>query len=140
MFDIIIIQHAETGIVLAEYSAPQTAIDEEHSDLFSGFLSAVQGVTKEINIGQLCQVSTEGEKGHHCLICSRGPINVIILIDQDDNIDFWRNRCLEIAQDFLKEYSESFNSSKVSQFKGFNIILKNMCSEGYCEDSDTIEK
>ena len=83
MLDIILIQHADTGLNLLEYRQEHTIMKIEHSDIFSGFMSAIQNITAELNIGYVVLISTEGIKGHNCIIIPKYPISVIILVDQD---------------------------------------------------------
>ena len=68
MLDIIFIQHVDTGLNLVEYRQEHTVMKTEHSDIFTGFMSAIQNITEELNIGIIVLIATEGIKGHNCII------------------------------------------------------------------------
>ncbi len=124
MLDIVLIQHNKTGLSLFEYRQEHTKISLEHSDIFSGFLSAIQNITHELDIGKVNLISTGGKKGHNCIIVPRDPINIVLLVDQEDSIKFWRETGNKIAQEFIKKYHKSFDPHNISQFKNFEFILK----------------
>ncbi|TFF86294.1 MAG: hypothetical protein EU517_00585 [Promethearchaeota archaeon] len=134
MLDIILIQHEGTGINLVEYRQNHTRIGTEHSAIFSGFLSAIQNITTELNIGTVILISTKGSRGHNCIIVPQSPINVILLADHDDPIDLWREQGHIIATKFLESYGTNFNPHDLTKFRGFSSILKDLCStHDYCE-------
>ncbi len=134
MLDIILIQHDVSGINLVEYRQPHTKIGTEHSNIFSGFLSAIQNITTELNIGTLILISTEGSRGHNCIIVPRSPINVIILVDSTDPIDLWREQGHIIADKFFEHYGTEFNPNDINKFRDFSDTLKGLCStHEYCE-------
>ncbi|MFX1238187.1 MAG: hypothetical protein ACFFAS_13895 [Promethearchaeota archaeon] len=62
-------------------------------------------------------------KGHNCIIVPSNPINVVILVDQTDPIELWREKGEEIANLFIQQYSKQFDPN-VSQFKSFTPALK----------------
>jgi hypothetical protein len=133
MLDIILIQHDLTGISLLEYRQDHTKIQIEHSDIFSGFLKAIQNILNELDIGIPILITTEGSKGHNCIIVPKPPINVIILADRGDPIDLWREQGKKIAENFIQQFGESINSSNVAKFKEFIPFIKNTCKiHGYC--------
>ncbi|MBD3198095.1 MAG: hypothetical protein GF317_23800, partial [Candidatus Lokiarchaeota archaeon] len=119
MLDIILIQHIDTGINLLEYEQDHTSFDKNHSDIFSGFLSAIQNISSELNIGTVVLISTEGSRGHNCIIIQRYPINIILLVDKADHIDVWRETGQEIANRFIEKYGKKIDSSYVSQYNDF---------------------
>ncbi len=134
MLDILLIQHTETSVNLLEYRQEKTSLERVHSDIFTGFLSAIQNITKELNIGTVILISTEGARGHNCIIVHKYPINVIMLVDQDDPIDVWREQGHTIAKRFIAEFGTEFKSHYVSQFEKFVPILKELCAtHNYCE-------
>lgn len=134
MLDIILIQHAETGINLLEYRQVDTQFKSEHSDIFTGFLTAIQTITQELNIGTVVLISTIGTRGHNCIIVPRPPINVIILADESDPIEIWRVHGGMIADKFIEHFTENFSPYNVVPFKSFIPVLKQMCIfNPYCE-------
>jgi len=135
MLDIILIQHVDTGINLLEYRQDHTKFNVEHSDIFSGFLNAIQSImSDELDIGTVILISTKGKKGHNCIIVPQHPISVVILCDQEDPIDLWRELGEEIAERFLEIYGNNFDYSKVDEFNGFTAVIKQMCmGSKYCE-------
>ena len=94
MLDIILIQHVDTGLKLLEYRQDNTMMKTEHSDIFSGFMSAMQNITEELNIGYVVLIATEGIKGHNCIIIPKYPINVIMLVDQNDPVELWKQQII----------------------------------------------
>ena len=133
MLDIILIQQDDSGISLLEYRQEQTKMKIEHADIFSGFLKAIQNISKELDIGVPVLISTEGLKGHNCIIVPKPPINVILLVDRDDPIDLWREQGLEIAEKFIEQFGTSVNSYNITQFREFIPTIKTMCStHEYC--------
>ena len=134
MLDIILIQHEGSGINLVEYRQAHTEIGTEHANIFSGFLSAIQNITTELNIGTLILISTEGSRGHNCIIVPRSPINVTILVDSTDPIDLWREQGHIIADKFFEHYGTDFNPNDINKFRDFSDTLKGLCStHEYCE-------
>jgi hypothetical protein len=106
----------------------------EHSDIFSGFMSEIQSIAEELNIGYVVLIATEGVKGHNCIIIPQNPIDVIILVDQDDPIELWKQQGKEIAEKFLSSFGNSFDPNRVHQFKDFSSIIKEMCTtHEYCD-------
>ena len=128
MLDIILIQQDNSGISLLEYRQEQTKMKIEHADIFSGFLKAIQNISKELDIGVPVLISTEGLKGHNCIIVPKPPINIILLVDRDDPIDLWREQGLEIAEKFIEQFGSSINSYNITKFKEFIPKIKAMCS------------
>jgi len=135
MLDIILIQHVDTGINLLEYRQEHTKFNVEHSAIFSGFLNAIQSImSKELDIGTVILISTKGKKGHNCIIVHRPPISIIILCDQEDPIDLWREFGEEVAERFLETYGTNVDYNHVFQFKNFADIIEEMCmGSKYCE-------
>ena len=134
MLDIILIQHQKSGTNLIEYRQEHTKIAVEHADIFSGFLSAIQNITRELDIGTLILISTAGLKGHNCIIIPKAPINVIILADHDDPIDLWRDEGNKIADQFIEKYGTAFSSFNVTPFQEFKQIIKELCAgHNYCD-------
>ncbi|MFX0047833.1 MAG: hypothetical protein ACFE8G_06640 [Candidatus Hermodarchaeota archaeon] len=134
MLDIILIQHVDTGLNLLEYRQENTTMKTEHSDIFSGFMTAIQNITEELNIGYVVLIATEGIKGHNCIIIPKYPISVILLVDQDDPIELWKRQGKEIAEKFLSTFGNSFDPNKVHQFRSFKLVIKEMCEKHeYCE-------
>ncbi|MFX0071486.1 MAG: hypothetical protein ACFFAO_10390 [Candidatus Hermodarchaeota archaeon] len=133
MLDIILIQQDSTGLNLLEYRQEDTKLKLEHSDIFSGFLKAIQNISSELNIGFPVLISTEGSMGHNCIIVPKPPINVIILVDQHDPIDLWREQGNRIAETFLNKFGTTVDSYNITKFKEFIPTLKEMCkSHSYC--------
>lgn len=133
MLDIILIQQDKSGLSLLEYRQEHTKIKIEHADIFSGFLKAIQSISQEIDIGTPILISTEGSRGHNCIIVPKSPINVILLVDQDDPIDLWREQGLEIAEKFIAQFGTTVDSYNLTKFKEFIPIIKEMCStHEYC--------
>lgn len=136
MLDIILIQHMISGLNILEYRLKHTKLDEKHSDIFSGFLSAIQNITKELNIGSVILISTQGEKGHNCIIINRDPIRVILLVDETDPISVWRETGELIVEKFLKMYAHTKDYNEITQFESFKPILQNICKNTtYCGET-----
>ncbi|MFW9949031.1 MAG: hypothetical protein ACFFKA_02760 [Candidatus Thorarchaeota archaeon] len=134
MLDIILIQHADTGINLLEYRQENTRMKREHSDIFSGFMTAIQNITTELDIGYVVLIATEGKKGHNCIIIPKYPINVIALVDQEDPIDLWKVEGKKIADKFIETFGTSFNPNQVQNFQSFSSVIKEFCSaHEYCD-------
>ena len=134
MLDIILIQHVDTGLKLLDYQQEHTQFKVEHADIFSGFLTAIQNITSELNIGTVILISTKGERGHNCIIITKYPISIIILVDQEDPIDFWREQGQLMADKFLEQYGNSFDPHDITKFQEFNDIIKQMCGlHEYCD-------
>ena len=134
MLDIILIQHQKAGTNLLEYRQDHTKIAIEHSDIFGGFLSAIQNITRELDIGTLILISTAGLKGHNCIIVPKFPINVIMLVDHDDPIELWRDEGNKIADRFIEKYGTSFSPYSVSPYQEFKQIIKELCAgHNYCD-------
>ena len=133
MLDIILIQQDKTGLSLLEYRQEHTKIAVEHADIFSGFMSAIQNITNELDIGTLILISTAGLKGHNCIIVPKTPINVIMLVDNDDPIELWRDEGNKIAEQFIEKYGTAFSSFNVTPFQEFKQIIKELCAgHNYC--------
>ena len=133
MLDIILIQQDKTGLSLLEYRQEHTKLRLEHADIFSGFLKAIQNISQEIEIGTPVLISTEGSKGHNCIIVPKFPINVILLVDQDDPVDLWREQGLEIAEKVIAQFGTSVDAYNLTKFKEFIPTLREMCStHEYC--------
>ncbi|MFX1365418.1 MAG: hypothetical protein ACFFCE_11615 [Promethearchaeota archaeon] len=135
MLDIILIQHVQTGINLLEYHQDHTKFNSSHSAIFSGFLNAIQSImSNELDIGTVILISTRGKKGHNCIIVPKSVIDIIILCDQEDPIDLWREFGEEIAEKFLNMYGTNRDFNDVSQFSNFKDVIKVMCMDNkYCE-------
>ena len=134
MLDIIFIQHVDTGLNLVEYRQEHTVMKTEHSDIFTGFMSAIQNITEELNIGIIVLIATEGIKGHNCIIIPKYPINVILLVDQDDPVELWKQQGKEIAEKFISSFGNSFDPNLAYQFQPFKSVLKEMCAtHDYCD-------
>lgn len=134
MLDIILVQHVDTGLNLVEYRQEHTVMKTEHSDIFSGFMTAIQNITEELNIGYVVLIATEGIKGHNCIIIPKYPINIIILVDQDDPVDLWKQQGKNIAEKFLSIFGTSFDPHLVHKFKTFKSVIKEMCAtHEYCD-------
>lgn len=134
MLDIILVQHVDTGLNLVEYRQEHTVMKTEHSDIFSGFMTAIQNITEELNIGYLVLIATEGINGHNCIIIPKYPINVILLVDQDDPIELWKQQGKAIADKFLSIFGTSFDPNMVLKFKSFRSVIKDMCAtHQYCD-------
>ena len=134
MLDVILIQHVDTGFNLLEYRQEHTVMKPEHSDIFSGFMSAIQNITEELNIGYVVLIATEGIKGHNCIIVPKYPINIILLVDQDDPIDLWKQQGKKIAEKFLSNFGYSFDPNMVHKFIPFKMVIKEMCAtHEYCD-------
>ena len=134
MLDIILVKHPASGIKLLEYRQDHTKISSIHADIFSGFMSAIQNISTQIDIGTLILISTEGSKGHNCIIIPKIHVNVILLVDQEDPIDLWKEQGHLIAEKFLEEFGNDYNPNDVSQFESFTSTIKALCStHEYCE-------
>ncbi|MHA1235258.1 MAG: hypothetical protein ACTSQL_09275 [Promethearchaeota archaeon] len=134
MLDIILIQHVDTGLNLLEYRQEHTTMKTEHSDIFSGFMSAMQNITEELNIGYVVLIATEGIKGHNCIIIPKYPINVIMLVDQDDPVEIWKQQGKKIAEKFFSSFGKSFDPHLVHLFKPFTSVIKELCvTNDYCD-------
>jgi hypothetical protein len=113
---------------LLEYRQDHTKISSKHADIFSGFMSAIQNISTELGIGTLILISTGGSEGHNCIIIPKIYVNVIILIDQEDPIDLWREQGHLIAEKFLKQYDNDYHPNDVSKFESFTSNIKALCS------------
>jgi hypothetical protein len=134
LLDILMIQHFPTGLNLVEYRQEHTKMKSEHSDIFSGFLTAIQNISRELDIGTVILISTEGTHGHNCIIIPKIPINIILLVDQEDPIDLWREQGKLIANKFIESYGENFNPNKIDAFKDFIPVIKQLCAtHKYCD-------
>jgi len=91
-------------------------------------------MSDELDIGTVILISTKGKRGHNCIIVPRHPISVIVLCDQEDPIDLWREFGEDIAETFLDMFGNNFDYSKVDEFKKFVEVIKEMCmGSKYCE-------
>jgi len=134
MLDVLLIQHVETGIKLLEYRQEQTLFDTDHMDIFTGFLSAIQSITHELDIGSVVLISTEGEKGHNCVIIPKDPIAIILLVDKDDPISLWREQGHQVAEQFIQRFGPKISPSYLSIFQEFLPTIKEMClGHRYCD-------
>jgi len=134
MLDIILIQHVDTGIKLLEYRQEETTLDTNHMDIFSGFLSAMQSITEELDIGTVVLISTEGTKGHNCIIVPKDSIAVVLLVDQDDPVELWKEQAHKIANKFIEKYGKDVNSSYLRKYQEFLPTIKEMCmGHRYCD-------
>ena len=122
-------------MVSESYHQDHTKFNVEHSAIFSGFLNAIQSImSKELDIGTVILISTKGKKGHNCIIVPRDPISVIILCDQEDPIDLWREFGEEVVERFLEMFGKDFNQHQTNQFRKFEDVIKEMCMDNkYCE-------
>ena len=127
MLDIILIQDAKSGVKLLDYRQESTPFKSEHSDIFTGFLSAMQNISKELNIGTVVLISTIGERGHNCILVPYNLIYVILLVDKDDSVDFWKKQGNKVASKFIEIYGNNFSPYEVGRFKTFIPILKEIC-------------
>ena len=127
MLDLVLIQHVNSGINLVEYQKDNSTLNPKHSSIFSGFLSAVQAMSKELEIGTISLISTEGVNAHHCLIMSDDPISVILIIDHDDSVNLWRWIGSKIINAFFKLFGKDFDPHEISEFKDFSFIIKEIC-------------
>lgn len=134
MLDIILLQHPTSGIKLLEYRQDHTKISSIHADIFSGFMSAIQNISTQLDIGTLILISTEGSKGHNCIIIPNTYVNVILLVDHQDPIDLWREQGHLIADKFLAEFGNDYQPNDVTKFQSFTSTIKTLCStHDYCE-------
>ncbi|MBN1216242.1 MAG: hypothetical protein JXA99_12480 [Candidatus Lokiarchaeota archaeon] len=130
MLDLILIQDVNSGVNLVEYYKENSPLNTNHSSIFSGFLSAIQAMSKELEIGNIALISTEGENAHHCIITSVEPISIILIIDKNDSIQSWKDIGLRICNAFFKLYGKEFDPHEISEFKDFSFIIKEIC-DGY---------
>ena len=122
MLDLILIQDKASGIKLFEFQGPHALIDSEHALIFSGFLSAIQCITTELNMGDLSQISTDS---HHCLIHNQGVVHVIVIVDSSDNMIAWRHKASIIGRKFVNQcIKDNFCSSDMSTYTPFTATLK----------------
>ena len=133
MLDVLLIQDSKSGISILEYHEKDTKFNKDHSDIFSGFLMAIQSITKELNIGTVVLISTEGIRGHNCIIIPKSVINIILLVDQEDPINVWREQGNLIAERFLEMYGEDLKPYNISMYKDFKKTIKELCmGHKYC--------
>ena len=134
MLDIILIQDNDTGLDLLEYRQENTTVKIEHTDIFSGFMTAIQNISEQLDIGWVALISTQGTKGHNCIIVKSYPINIIMLVDQEDPIEHWKETGNIIAKKFLEMFGKDFDPHIISQFKKFTPIIKEFClNDNYCD-------
>ncbi len=139
MIDLILIQDRASGLGLFKYKGSAVYINPNHEELFQGFLSAFQGIMKELNLGNLTQISTEE---HHFIINYELPmenkhaINVIMMFDCEDCVDTLRNKAKEIECEFRKMFGNGIlvtDTGKYDIFRGrLELILEtdqNSCVE-----------
>ena len=101
--------------------------------LFQGFLSAFQGIIRELKLGQLSQISTID---HHCLIQYEGdrsdlPINIILMFDCEDCVDFWRQKAKVIGCEFIKMFSGQKFTGNVDKYKIFKERMDSILEMDY---------
>ena len=61
-------------------------------------------------------------------------INIIILVDQSDPIEIWREQGVVLAEKFLEQFTDNFNPNNVIQFQSFVPVVKEMCLfNPYCD-------
>ena len=134
MLYVCIIQDLNTGIKLIEYRQENTQFETNHLDIFSGCLSAIKSISIELDIGNLVLISTEGTKGHNCIIAHHPPIDVILLVDMEDPVDLWKEQGRYIATEFMEKYGKDYKPSRVSAFNDFKDVIKEMCAgHNYCD-------
>ncbi len=125
MIDLILIQDRKTGIGLFQFKGEQVLIEPAHEDLFHGFLSAFQGIMKELNLGNITQISTDD---HHFIIHREGeetgsPIDVIAMFDCEDCVDFWKDKAKQIGCDFLQMFAGDKFTGAITKYKMFGSRL-----------------
>ncbi|MBY9006492.1 MAG: hypothetical protein KGD63_07015 [Candidatus Lokiarchaeota archaeon] len=112
---------------MIEYHEENSPLNTNHSSIFSGFLSAIQAMSNELEIGKIVLISTEGVNAHHCIIVSIHPISIIIIVDKSDSIESWREIGNNIANAFFKLYGKDFDPHEISEFTDFRFIMKEIC-------------
>lgn len=125
MLDFILIQHSGSGLTLFEFKGEHTVLDPNHSSVLSGFLSAIQGISKELNLGNITQISTDT---HHCIFYTELNVTIVIIVDREDCPNFWYNKAKEILNQFLVKFSDSLYINDLSYFRHFKKILMEFVS------------
>ena len=121
MIDFILIQDAVSGIGLFKFKGKTVAIDPTHEDLFNGFMSAFQGIIKELKLGNLNQISTTD---HHCIFHSEqngkgNPYNIIIMFDCEDCVEHWKEKAKIIGCEFIKQFGNVDFAGNTSMYTTF---------------------
>ena len=127
MLDLVLIQHLHSGVNLIEYIEAETTLNSKHSSIFSGFLSAIQSMSKELEIGHIALISTEGENAHNCIIVTNEPISIVLIVDRKDSIEKWKETGHKLLNAFFKIYGRDFDPYEISEFKDFRFIIKEIC-------------
>lgn len=128
MIDLILIQDRRSGIGLFQYKGKSVIMDPSHEELFQGFLSAFQGIMKELHLGKLKQISTED---HHFVIHYEGDesdsaINVIMMFDCEDCVEILNIKAKEIGREFRNMFADRTKEIDISKYEVFRVHLERL--------------
>ncbi|MHA1732286.1 MAG: hypothetical protein ACTSU5_10095 [Promethearchaeota archaeon] len=100
MLDLVLIME-KSGITLFEFKGEHCIVQDDHSEIFSGFISAVSHVAREIAIGNLTLIST---KTHHCIVRHKESIIVVTIVDVGEDVGYWTGVTRQVARAFQARY------------------------------------
>ncbi len=127
MIDLILIQDRKSGVGLFKFKGKAVYIDPNHEELFQGFLSAFQSIIRELNLGNLKQISTED---HHFVIHYEGEgdtaINVIMMFDWENCVETLNGKAKEIGREFRNMFGDSIRETDTSRFEVFRVHLESI--------------
>ena len=120
MLDFVLIQNTYSGIEIFKYRGPNTEIETDHAFVLSGFLSAIQALTRELKLGNITQISTDS---HHCIFFTESSITTIVIVDLKDCPKLWMKEAIGISKDFLECYQNDLCINNLTHFKPFKKKL-----------------
>ncbi|MDD1778533.1 MAG: hypothetical protein LUQ65_10230 [Candidatus Helarchaeota archaeon] len=90
------------------------------SQLFSGFLTAVQNFAEDLKIGRLTNFVTNDKT---IILSASEHVGASLIIDLEDNIDDWFDKAYKIMEKFEEKYNLSNFAGNVSAFQDFDNDL-----------------
>jgi hypothetical protein len=124
--DQVLILGKNSGITLFEQRGQHVLFDKTHAEIFGGFLSAIQCVTQELNIGDVTQISTTT---HHCIMYHNNAILVILILDISEKVSRWARKAKQISDAFSQQFGNPpRNANNTGQFAQFGTVLEDYVS------------
>jgi hypothetical protein len=90
------------------------------SQLFSGFLTAVQSFAEDLKIGRLTNFVTNDKT---IILSASEHVGASLILDLEDNIEDWFDKAYKIMEKFEEKYNLSNFGGNVSAFQDFDEDL-----------------